>query len=212
MIKVPKYSYCDIGKRIYASDVCAFSDFFHELYTPVYMRALKVLKHPIDAEDAAQDVFAKLWKRREKWVASKGTFMGWFLTLAEGTIIDAYRKKQRYLKKEAEFRIVSLDSGYNTSEKDESVQTRLERVPDRQPDVLSLMVSDEIMEQIETAVCSVENRYFRLAWILRHLEGYLPSEIAKIMKCSVGTCKSRIHRCQKEIRKILSDCIPLSSR
>ena len=204
MIQAPKSSsYSDVGKRIQAGDACVFNDFFHQLYAPVYTRALKVLKNHHDADEAAQDVFVRLWGKKSKWNASGGTFMGWFLTLAERTIIDAYRKKQGQLKKETEYRVVSLD--YELGNAKEDVQTLLERVPDRQPEALRMMVSDEILRRIETAALSVRKRHYRLAWILRHLEGYSPAEIARIMGSPVGTCKIWIHRCQKEIRATLAE-------
>ena len=201
MIKIPKCSYCDVGKRIQAGDESVFNDFFHQLYAPVYARALKVLKNHFDADEATQDVFVKLWRKKHNWKASAGTFMGWVLTLAERTIIDAYRKKQSELKKG----VYSLDYQFPHHKPDDVVQTLLESIPDPSPEVPERMISEETLIRIETAVLSVQKRNHRLAWILRHLEGYSPPEVARIMGYPVGSCKIWIHRCQKEIRTSLAE-------
>lgn len=202
MIKVPKFNYCETGKRIQAGDELAFAGIFHELYKPVYNRALEVLKNPCDADEASQDIFIKLWRKKSKWDPSRGTFMGWFLTLAERSIIDAYRSQQR-----ARRYMYSIDKNIVDwiDDEDNDILTTLELVPDRKPDVLSSIIADETMRHIEEAVLSVENRKQRLAWILRHFEGYSPPEISEIIGYPVGTCKIWIHRCQKKIRAVLEE-------
>ena len=207
MINVPKYNYCDIGKRIQAGEASVFGGFFQEFYTPVYNRALKVLKNHHDAEDATQGVFIKVWENKTKWNASGGTFMGWFLTLAERSIIDVYRKKQSLIKK-----TLSLDYEYGNPENADDVQTLLELVPDYKSDPLGLMIDDETMTLIETALLTVSKREHRLAWILRHIEGYSQLEIAEIMGSPVGSCKMWIHRCQHTLRTYLEKSYSSGSR
>ena len=204
MINVPRRDYCETGKRIQAGDAIAFQRIFRELYNPVYNRAVRVLKNHADAADAAQEVFIKVWQKKLKWDPSVGQFLGWFLILAERSIIDAFRKQQRELKKHTD----SFDSNLidvGDSEETDEVFTVLELVPDRQPDGLEQTVADEILRHIEAAVCSIENPKHRLAWILRHFEGYPPAKISEIMGYPANTCKIWVHRCQLKLREVLAE-------
>ena len=130
--------------------------------------------------------------------------MGWFLILAERSIIDAFRKQQREVKKQTD----SFDSNLidvGDSEETDEVFTILELVPDRQPDGLGHVVADEIMHNIEAALLSVPNGRHRLAWILRHFEGYSPPQISEIMGYPENTCKIWVHRCQLKMREVLAE-------
>lgn len=204
MIKVPKLDYCKIGKRIQADDAFAFDMLFHQLYQPVYRRAFAMLRNHCDADDASQEVFIKLWQKIPKWDAALGSFIGWFLILAERSIIDAYRKQQRHLK-----RTDSLDKNIvdSVDDEDANILTPLELVPDERPDTLGIIIADETMRRIEETVISIENRRHRLAWILRNFEGYPLREISEIMGSPVGSCKVWIHRCQNEMRAVLEEHI-----
>ena len=204
LIKALQHNLCEDAKRIQAGDTLAFQRVFHILYEPVYNRAVQVLKNHADAADTTQDVFIKVWQKKLKWDPSVGNFMGWFLVLAERSIIDAYRKQQRELKKHTDsFDMNLIDAG--DSEDTDAVFTILELVPDRQPDGLGHVVADEILQNIETALLSVLNPKHRLAWILRHFEGYSTHQISKIMGYPANTCKIWVHRCQVKIREVLAE-------
>ena len=202
MIHVPKNDYCDLGKRIQAGDVFAFEVLFHQLHKPVYNRAFAMLKNHCDAEDAAQEVFIKIWQKSTKWDPSLGGYMGWFLTLAERSIIDAYRKQQRYQKKTDSIDKNIVDA---IDDEDDNILTALELFPDPRQDALGQVIADEMMRRIEEALISVDNRRYRLAWILRHLEDYTPPEISKIMGHPENTCKIWIYRCRVKMREILAE-------
>ncbi|WP_440432202.1 sigma factor [Prevotella sp.] len=44
-----------------------FERLFNRLYPRVKLFAMQLLKHEDEAEDVAQNVFAKLWEMPEKW-------------------------------------------------------------------------------------------------------------------------------------------------
>ena len=200
MISVPRYELCDVGKRIQAGDEFAFEGVFRQLYRPVYARAFAVLKNDQDAADTSQDVFIKVWQKASKWDPAGGPFLGWFLVLAERTIIDAYRKQKRSRKDTCSIEdIVASDDDSETC-----LLNLMECVSDGQPDPLRSIIADEAMQLIEEAVLSVSNRKHRLAWILRHFEGYPPRKISEIMGSPISSCKMWIHRCSKELRKELA--------
>ena len=196
MIKVPIRNYCDRGKRIKAGDETTFHCLFNELYQPVLNRAIEVLKNYHDADEATQDVFVKLWQKKGNWNPDLGTFMGWFITLAERSIIDSFRKQIRSRKKVP----YSVDYSILGDEEEADAEvTVLELLADTKSNPLDLIIADETMHRIEAILLTVRHEH-RLAWILRHVEGYKPPEIAKIMGYPVGTCKIWIYRCNHQIR------------
>ena len=85
----------DLARGIQVGDADVYAAFFNRLYAPVFERARYLLKNHEDAEDATQEVFSKAWEKRAKYDPAGGDFVGWFLVLAERTLLDAYRKRKR---------------------------------------------------------------------------------------------------------------------
>ena len=195
MITYPRTDFSEVAHRIQAGDENAYAEFFRELYQPVLKRALVLLRNYADAEDATQAVFIKLWRNRSKYNPDVGDFLGWFLTLAERTLIDEYRKQQRLLRAEA--------TTFETpiGETDETL-TLSDVLADDKLDPLDAMIIQEGIETIEDILLELST-VNRLAFILHDLEGYKMGEVAKIMACSLGTAKIRAYRARHKIIEIL---------
>jgi len=61
----------------------------------VYALALRVLGDPMSAEEITQDVFVKLWSRAGSYLASRGAFATWLLSIARHAAIDRLRQERR---------------------------------------------------------------------------------------------------------------------
>lgn len=193
MITYPKTDFSDVAHRIQSGDENAYAEFFTELYPHVLRRAYEFLKNCADAEDATQAVFMKLWRNRSKYDPDRGDFLGWFLILAERTLIDEYRKQQRLRRAEV--------TSYETP-MDPTDETPLsEVIADDRLDPLDAMIIQEGIETIEDILLELSS-VNRLAFILRDLEGYKMREVARIMACSIGTAKIRVHRARNKIIEI----------
>jgi RNA polymerase sigma-70 factor (ECF subfamily) len=46
-----------------------------------------------EAEEIAQEVFMRLWRRSAQYDPQRGSFVAWFMMLARNHIRDAYRKE-----------------------------------------------------------------------------------------------------------------------
>ena len=171
-------------------DEVAFGQLFDKHYKWVYNKAYRMLGDYRDAEEVAQDVFIKVWQKLSKWDTEQGSFQAWLNTVARNTIIDAIRKRNRDP-------IVSFDG---SPEDDERPLTEHE---DPRPGPEKQLEAQEARELIESSLQLVTKPNHRIAWILRHLEGYSIAEIARILDRKEGTVKIWIFRCMKELREIM---------
>src|SRR5512140_848667 len=61
----------------------------------VYALTLHILGDPMMAEEATQDTFMKLWSRARLYLAERGSFLAWLLTIARRTALDRVRLEGR---------------------------------------------------------------------------------------------------------------------
>lgn len=61
----------------------------------VYALALRMLGDSMSAEEITQDVFVKLWSHARSYIASRGAFPVWLLTIARRTALDRIRLEHR---------------------------------------------------------------------------------------------------------------------
>lgn len=197
MITYPNTDFSEVAHRIQSGDENAYAEFFNQLYKPVFRRASTLLKNYADAEDATQAVFIKLWRNRAKWESDRGGFLGWFLILAERTLIDEYRKQQRLLRAE----VTSFETPFQ--EKDEPLMLA-ETLADNKIDALDAMILNEEIAAIESALTQLTPVY-RLTFYLYYFEEYSLIRVAEIMRCPYGTSKMRVYRARQQIIEILAD-------
>lgn len=57
--------------------------------------ALHILADPMLAEEVTQDTFMKLWGRARLYLAERGSFIVWLLTIARRTALDRLRMENR---------------------------------------------------------------------------------------------------------------------
>ena len=189
----------EMGHRLQAGDEAAFAQFFNDWRVYVYSTALRYLKSPCDAEDAVQEVFLLLWKNVSKWDASKGPLGGWFQRLAKHRIIDIYRGQHR--KKHET--LASLDFELDSQDSAGS-ETPLSLIVDpSSPDPIHLLIAEETENAILKALLSIPRSEHRLAWRLKHVDGYSDRDISEILGCTVGCAKIWMYRAMQLMRKRL---------
>ena len=184
----------EMGLRLQAGDEAAFAKFFNHWRVYVYSTALRYLKSPCDAEDAVQEVFILLWKNLSKWDASKGPFVGWFQRLAKNRIIDIYRgqhRKKHELLASLDFELDSQDSAGSLI------------VDPSSPDPIQFVIAKETENAILKALLSIPRSEHRMAWRLKHVDGYSDRDISEILGCTVGCAKIWMYRAMQLMRKRL---------
>lgn len=162
-------------------DQSAYQFLFHHYWDAIYSTALMFTKSPELSEDLSQDIFARIWLKREK-LAEVEQFDGYLFITARNLIFDHLRKKvfsggyddyfQEYFRDAA----LSPDQKLEFKEFEKSVQQAIEELPAQQ----------------------------QAAFRLSRFQGLSHEEIARQMGISKATVKSYIVRSIVTLRKILN--------
>ena len=184
----------DLGFRIKNSDESAFAEWYASHSGWVFRKARFMLRCPLDAQEACQDTFVKLWQYRHKWDAERGSFTAFFGSICRSILSHAYHKQRRDNAKGM--------TGDLDWENDDG------RLPDhRDPnakDPATAVVMDEQVRLIEDTLCEMDDGLMRLSWMLYYFEGYSLADVSRIVDSPVWVVQNRIARTTAHLRESLS--------
>ncbi len=136
-----------------------------------------VIKMTLDkslAEDITQDTMLKAVLNIKNY-KQKGKFSTWLITIATNQYRDYLRKNKRLVYGEDKLIIeddLNLEETVTIKNDFETLKKLLLQLPEEK----------------------------RMVLVLKHYYGYSYKEISKIMKCPIGTVRSRLHYCIDHIR------------
>jgi RNA polymerase sigma-70 factor (ECF subfamily) len=138
-----------------------------------------------DAQDAAQEVWARVWANI-KGFRGESTFATWLYRITVNTCLSIQRRESRRQEREAggEAPYLSEPSG-----------------DDADPE--AALLNSERREEVRVALGSVR-RDHGAALVLRHMEGLSYAEIAEVMGVPDGTAKGWVSRGRAAMLLILS--------
>jgi len=175
-------------KRAQAGDKKAFEQLVLCYQERVYTLSFRLAGNHTDAQDLAQEAFVKAYQ-------SLGSFRGEadFGTWLHKITVNTWLNIKRQQKEEP----LSLDEPLKTDDGEISRAVASED-PDGDPE--ESFARKELQELVWKALNSLSEE-FRVAIVLREMEGYSYEEIASMMNCSLGTVKSRINRARRVLRE-----------
>lgn len=180
----------ELIKRCQQGDLEAFEQLIAAYEKKMINYCWRMLGNPSDAEDAAQEVFIKVFRFIESFTG-QSSFSTWLYRIASNVCLDILRKKKRQPAD-----TVSLyQSG---AEGDEFVLL----VEDNAPSPYESAQLNEAQRALNTALAQLGEEQRRVI-ILRDIEGFSYEEIAAVMHVPPGTVKSRINRARKSLQKLL---------
>lgn len=142
-----------------------------------------------EVEDLAQEVFLKVYTGLRGF-QFEATFYSWLYRIVMNVCLDAGRKRKLR-------RLLSLDSLSEWAVERLSFKSS-SKVPSPEESVEQL----EVSELIQRGLNGLSEPH-RAIVILRDIEGLSYEEIAAILKCSVGTVKSRLFRARSALKEKL---------
>ncbi len=166
-------------------DLNAFSRLVREYEHRIYGLCLRLLKHPEDAKDAAQETFLKVFRRIGDFRGESG-FSTWLYRITVNTCTDFARKRKR-------------ETGRKAVLNDEH-ETWTERLPDREPLPEAVVVREDMKRALLRAIDSLPDKY-RIPLVLHVQQGLSYQETAEVLGLSVQTTATRIHRAKEKLRK-----------
>ena len=161
-------------------DQSAFERIVKTYQDRIYNLCRYLLGNSQDAEDAAQDVFIKAY-RKLKDFRPESSLYTWLYRIGVNTCLDHKRK----------YRPEPL--------KDQSL---VEGLLSAEPSPERSYQSKEIGQAIQAALAQLPKNS-RAVIVLKEIEGLSYEEMAEVLNTSIGTVKSRISRARKELRRLL---------
>ena len=179
--------------RLRAGEMSAFEEIV-ELFSPlVYALAFRILNDREDARDVAQETFLKVFRHFERF-RGDASLKTWICKIA----INQARTTDRWWRRRSRAETVSLDEPI-AAVPDSEERLQSDFIPSRDASPEAVAIRSERARQIEQALARLK-KDFRVAVLLRDLEGLAYDEIAYALGISVGTVKSRIARGREMLR------------
>jgi len=168
-----------------------FKEIYQE-FQPKIVHYLRRLLGNQDAEDIAQEVFAKVSRGLESF-KGQSKLSTWIYRIATNTAIDKLRS--------ASFK----HSSENTSLIDETtVEDRNDSLGHTDPLIDQKVIRKEMSQCVREYIDRLSPDY-RTVLVLSELEGFKNREIADILEISLENVKVRLHRARASLKKVLDD-------
>lgn len=193
--------------RLRAGEVEAFDQLVEEYQALVYALALRILNDAEDARDATQETFLKVYRYFGNF-RGEASLKTWICRIA----INQARSADRWRRRRRRNDTTSLDApwassmgangGANGGGNGCDHRSPIDYLQSRYATPEDETLSRERGRQIERGLRQLK-KDFRIAVILRDIEGLSYEEIAWVTEVSVGTVKSRIARGREMLRETI---------
>jgi RNA polymerase sigma-70 factor (ECF subfamily) len=163
----------------------AYGDLVRQYHKRVIGYCFSMLSNHTDAEEAAQDIFVKVYQSLAKFKGDS-SFSTWLYRITANHCLDILRKRNRRKN-------VSLES---LVEQEGSQIQKLFATP---------ALADTQLEnhQLAGKILSTLSEEHRNILTLREAEGLEYQEIAEVLGCSLDAVKGRLARARKQLRENL---------
>jgi RNA polymerase sigma-70 factor (ECF subfamily) len=170
------------------NDPRVFEHAYDEHGRGVYSTALRILGDPAQAQDVAQDVFLRLWRRPECFDARRGELGSYLRLMARSRALDLWRETQAAGRASDRLKLVVAGG-----------EGRVEDVP------VPAAERDEARATVRMALHRLPQAQ-REALVLAYWGGMTADEIARRSHVPLGTAKSRI---RLGLAKLREECTGL---
>ncbi|TDQ84541.1 RNA polymerase sigma-70 factor (ECF subfamily) [Dongia mobilis] len=169
--------------EIAAGSEAAFAALMQRHLGRVYALALRITGSRSDAEDAAQEVFARVWRKAPDWQPGAARFSTWLYRVTMNLCIDARRRP----------RVEQLDPDLPLADPGVGADEQL--------------IAREREQQVLAAMAQLPERQ-RQAMVLCYTAGLSNAAAAEAMEISVKAYEALLVRAKREIRAKLEGTEP----
>lgn len=145
----------------------------------------RFIRDPAEVEDVTQEAFIKAYRALPSF-RGESAFYTWLYRIGINTAKNYLVSQSRRAPTTTEFDTEDAETF------EDGDQLRDINTPE------SVLLSKQIGETVNTAMDALPEE-LRIAIVLREIEGLSYEEIAQIMKCPIGTVRSRIFRAREAV-------------
>ncbi len=179
----------DLVRRSKNNDLQAFEELICRYERKIYNIAYRMMGNYEDANDIAQEAFLRAFRALNGF-RGDASFSTWLCRIVINLCRDELRKRYR-------LSVESLDEEICLSEGEVKKQ-----IPSSNPGPEEIYERQELQQRLQDLLMTLSPE-FRLAIVLRDIQGFTYQEIAEQMECSMGTVKSRISRGRNYLKEKL---------
>ena len=173
-----------IFERIRSNDIKAFEELFHIFYGPLCSYALRFLSQSEEAEEVVQDIFVKLWEKRNEIHIDASVQNYLFRSVRNQclNLIQHQKIKSQYAEKM--MKQSKTETGFSAwfVEPDlaRNIETAIDSMPEKRKEIFRLSREDglkykEIAEKLNISVKTVEAQMgLALKYLRKKLQAYNP--------------------------------------
>jgi len=176
----------DLISRFKSGDMAAFKKIYDAFCKPLYSFALSYMKDSFDAEEIVQDVFLKLWEKRDE-VDELKSFKSYLYRITVNKIFNEL--KHRIVKRKYDQHLLNID-----------------QVTDETPE--SSIQLQELNKKLEHLLSKLPEQQ-RNIFIMSRWQGLSNAEIAQNLSLSTRTVENQIYRATKFIKLHLNNDYPI---
>jgi RNA polymerase sigma factor (sigma-70 family) len=152
----------------------------------LYSLALRITADRGDAEEVLQDTFFQLWRKCSQFDSTRGSLIGWLLTIVRRRAISRVRRRSD------RFRCTPL-------------RDDVDILPERNgPTLLEHLITRELVSAAFVGLSTDQQDAITLAYF----DGWTNEEIAVRTNTSLGTIKTRLRSGLKKMETALSNPVP----
>ena len=177
----------ELMQRLVYRDLWAFRALYDRYGNLVYSAALRVLRDPQVAEDMVQEIFLRIWRKPESYVAQRGRFATWLTSVTRNRAVDEVRSRGRRFRHE-------------TASPEE--QERELPAPETNDPALMAELADQ-RRLIVAALAQIPAEQRQIIE-LAYFGGLTQQEIAERLAQPLGTVKTRIRLGMQKLRVALT--------
>jgi RNA polymerase sigma-70 factor (ECF subfamily) len=173
--------------RMARGDQDALGEIYDRHGRLVYSLALRIVRDQSDAEDVVQEVFSQAWRQAARYDGSRGSVLGWLLTLTRSRSIDRLR-------------------GRRSRPEPAGSEEVLNAIPDPATPADIQAASSAQATEVRAALDGLSVLQ-RVAIELAFYEGLTHAEIAERLELPLGTVKTRIRQGLLKLRDRLAGAV-----
>jgi RNA polymerase sigma-70 factor (ECF subfamily) len=185
----PALTEADLVRLAQQGGLAAFEELVARHRDKIYARAFSMMRNEDEALDLSQDAWVKGWRRLAQFQGDS-SFVTWMTRIVINLCLDQLRKQKRQRTESIE--AMEEDAG--------GVERQM---PVITPNPTEGLERAELRQRIDRAMGQLSHEH-RSVLILHEFEELEYKEIAKQMKCSIGTVMSRLFYARRRMASLLA--------